>query len=238
MCYIKKRIYWRLQLKKLETDCMPNMNFVSSVKTKSLARVFSDSNYEGTEVVLARGEYSGSSIVAVKSVKVADFSRISFYEMADGSGKCVQICKDTAELALDFAVQVIVVETYAKGVKEGQETALEEGEYAVEELKAYDKLIVPRGFYAVFAGNAEDEHTVRIFENEECLLDKVVDDYEKVLLFTLGSDDVRINFGIKEELLDEELAYIAGGKTVMDGECGINYQENPCQEACGQNIKR
>ncbi|MDO4920736.1 MAG: hypothetical protein Q4E64_02765 [Phascolarctobacterium sp.] len=186
------------------------MNFVSTVATESVAEIFAAAGYQGEALKLARGEYD--DVKAVGSIKVADFTRVAFYENADGSGKHVIVDKDCAAAEVAFAPQLTVVETYAKGFKGDVAKELPEGEYTAAELKEFDKVIVPRGFYAVFAGNNEDEHTVRIFENEECVIDGKVDEYAKVLLFTLGKDDVRINFGIKEELTDDDLLVVAGGK--------------------------
>lgn len=209
---------------------MGDMNFVSQVKTESTVTLFSDNGYLGDSSVLARGEYSGSSFKAINSIKVSDFTRVEFFEANDGSGRSLLVEADCEAVKLEFVPQVIVVETYAKAVQGNKEEKLAEGEYSIVELKRYEKLILPRGFYAVFAGNQEDGHTVRIFENEECSIDSAADVYEKVLLFTLGSDDIRINFGIKEELSDDELVAVAGGKT-----CGNNW--NKCQTACGQDTK-
>lgn len=208
---------------------MKNMSFVSEVATESAVKIFAQGNYAGESVVLVRGEHAG--VNDVKSVQVADFTQVVFYESADGDGKHLVVDKDCADLKLDFAAQLIEVVTYAKATKGQQTEKLSEGEYTISEVKNWDKLILPRGFYAVFAGNKTDEHTVRIFENEECPIDKAADDYEKVLLFTLGSSDIRINFGIKEELSDDELVSVAGGK-----HCGNNFVGS-CDVACGQDTK-
>lgn len=186
------------------------MNFVAKLKTNSQAMIFSDYEYTGEQFVFERGEYSISNI---KSVKIADFTQLMLYENADGSGQCLLIDADCDRVEPAFAVQLIQVETYAKIIKGNSIDKLTEGEYTIAEIRDYEKMIVPRGFYAVFVGHKADEHAVRIFENQEVAIDSKMADYQKVLLFTMGSSDIRINFGTKEELSDDELVAVAGGKS-------------------------
>lgn len=192
---------------------MENVNFITEVKTKSKAVFFGNSFYAGETIVLSRGKYAGISLQEIKSVKVAEFTRVAFYETVDRNGKRLFLDQDCNKLNLAFEPKAIVVETYVKAVKKNKEIErLPEGAYAAADIYRFDKLIIPRGFYVVFAENRADAHTFQIWENEEILLEKALDNYEKVLMFTLGNDDIRLNFGLKEELSDDELAAIAGGK--------------------------
>ncbi|MDO4920734.1 MAG: hypothetical protein Q4E64_02755 [Phascolarctobacterium sp.] len=206
------------------------MRFINSSESASFVQIFAKAFYQGNCNRLKRGEYSAGDFSVVGSVKVADFTRAAFYENADGSGKNFTVDKDCADIKIPFVPKLAVIETYAQGIKGEAVKALPEGEYMAAELKEFDKVIVPRGFYAVFAGNVEDGHAVRIFENEECVVDEKIDGYAKVLLFTLGQDDVRINFGIKEELTDDDLLAVAGGKKC--NKCDIHAP------GCGKFVAR
>ena len=204
------------------------MNFVSIATTQSSIELVDSF---GKITTLTRGEYCAEAIENIKSVKVAAFTKVTFYENIDAVGQHYMLDKDCPQFSLTFVPQLIVVESYAQAVQlNGTIDCLSEGEYIVSELKKYEKLILPRGFYAVFAGNIVNEHTVRIFENEHCIIDSRVDEYEKVLLFTLGANDIRINFGIKEELGDDELMGIAGGK------CNV-HAVDACTYFCPCHIK-
>lgn len=191
---------------------MGNINFVNKVATKSTVEFFFEQNYVGCILVLPRGIYRGDMITAVGSLKVSDFTKVVFYEYSDGTGRRLIIEESCNKLVLPFVPQVIAIETYVRALGQGQAIDLPEGKYVVDELKIYDKLIIPRGFYVVFCGSKQDEHKICFFENEVCQVDEKFDEYEDVVLFTLGNDDVRINFSGKEELEDDELLAVAGGK--------------------------
>lgn len=203
------------------------MNFVDIVPTQSLIKII---DFAGEEVTFVRGEYPGSVIKDIRSVLVESHTRVIFYENADGTGRTFLVQETCEDIVLHFVPQRIVVETYAEAVAGGKTYKLPEGKYNVKELLHYDKLIVPRGFYAVFIGNSEDQKQVKIFENEEFYFTPTLFAYEKVLLFTINSHDVRINFGNKEELTDDELLSIAGGK------CKTHCSQ--CRSFCPCHIKQ
>ncbi|MDO4920735.1 MAG: hypothetical protein Q4E64_02760 [Phascolarctobacterium sp.] len=107
---------------------------------------------------------------------------------------------------------VYEADSYAKGVRGENIIQLPEGEYLAEELKQFDKILLPRGFYAAFVAHQEDKNKVRVFENEACVIDSHLDEYNKILIFNLGKRGIHIDLGIKEELSDEDLLAVAGGK--------------------------
>lgn len=186
------------------------MNFANIVPTLSCISLVDN---RGEEVTLVRGEYRDHIMRDIKSVKVADFTKAIFFENEDGDGKHFFVHESCEAVELDFIPAVIVVETYAKAFKTNRMIDwLSEGEYSPEDIKKYEKIVVPRGFYIIFTGHNQDMHKMKIFENEEYIIDETIDFYDKILLFTLGSDDIRLNFGTKEELSDDELITIAGGK--------------------------
>lgn len=191
---------------------MENINFVNKVATKSTVEFFSEQNYMGCVLVLPRGRYSGDIITVVGSLKVAAFTKVVFYEYSDETGRRLIIEESCNKLELPFVPQVIAIDTYVQAFGQGKAVDLPEGKYVVDEFKIYDKLIIPRGFYVVFSGSKQDEHKMCFFENEVCQVDEKFDEYKYVVLFALGNDDIRINFSGKEELEDDELLAVAGGK--------------------------
>lgn len=205
------------------------MRFINSSESASFVQIFVKSFYQGVCSRLKRGAYGVGDFFVVGSVKVADFTRAAFYENADGSGKNLIVDKDCADVKIPFAAQLLYVETYAKGFCGAFAEQLGEGEYALEELARFDKIILPKGFYAVLTANKNDGRQVKIFENEEFAVDAEAP-YAKALLFTLGQDDARIDLGIKEELTDDDLLAVAGGKKC--NKCDIHAP------GCGKFVAR
>lgn len=123
------------------------------------------------------------------------------------------------------------VESYAEGVRGEIREQLAEGEYLAEKLKRFDKILLPRGFYLLFAANKNDKNKFRIFENEACVIDAHLDEYNKILIFNLGKQGVHIDLGIKEELSDEDLMSVAGGKCKED--CRIFVTD--CPSLCAEH---
>jgi hypothetical protein len=174
---------------------------------------------------IAEADGDTVDVAKVKSVKVAEFTTVTFYENPDGPGKSKSFAKDASALDLDFTTRYVAVESHVKAYKGGSVAAeLLKGEYEMPEITKFDKVSVPRGFYLIFAGNENDANSVHIFENEEYALDNRIKGYTKVILSPFENADVRLYFKPGEELSDDDLLAVAGGA------CG----KNACGgKACG-----
>jgi hypothetical protein len=205
--------------------------------SSTFAEFFTGAGFEGEHTKLERGEYDSNTIDAakVKSVKVAEFTTVTFCENPDGPGKSKSFSKDAAALELDFTPRYIAVESHVKAYKGGSVAAeLLKGEYETPEITKFDKVSVPRGFYLIFAGNESDANAVHIFENEEYTLDDRIKGCTKAILSPFENSDVRPHFKPGEELSDDDLLAVAGGSCDKDS-CGI---KSPCgiDHTCAEHI--
>jgi hypothetical protein len=207
---------------------MKYVNVVNVAPSSAVAEFFEENAFGGKKTELARGDHAASKVGKPKSLKLAKFTEVMFYEKADGSGKSATFREDAGELKLDFSPALITVGSYAEGFKGGKSAGiLSEGDYKPEEIKKYDSVKVPRGVYLAWMGNEKDENQIYLFENGECKVDGRFDSYKKAAVFSLGGADVRLNFRISEELSEDDLAAVAGG-----GKCGA--EAGACgADACG-----
>ena len=196
---------------------------ISSSPSSASVEFFPDKDFKGDAFKIKRG-VTDAGFAKFKSFKISDFTSITFYENADGSGKSASFTMDAADFAPSFTPALISVESYAKCFKGGKETGiLSCGEYSPEEIKKFDKISLPRGLYLAFVQNRKDENMVCLFENQEYTVDGRVDEYGKAIVFFLGSDDIRINFKGSVELDDDELLAVVGGA------CDKQYK--PCDKS-------
>ncbi|MDR3264700.1 MAG: hypothetical protein LBT15_01690 [Synergistaceae bacterium] len=190
---------------------MKYVNVLSVTPAAAFVEFYAQDGFGGEKKKLTRGEYKG--VAAPKSVKVAKFTQIAFYENENGSGKSKVLSADAKDLKLDFKPALVEVSSYVECLKGGAVTAtLTEGEYKPAEIKKYDAIRVPRGVYLAYMGNGKDENAVHMFENEEAKIDGRVDAYSKVAVFALAGSDLRVNFKQRQDLSDADLEAVAGGK--------------------------
>ena len=189
---------------------MKYVNVLSVTPATSFVEFFSESGFGGESKKLARGEYK--STVNAKSMKVAQFTQVAFYENENGSGKSVVFKEDVKELSIGFKPALVEVVSFVQCLKGGKVAdTLVEGEYKPQEIKKYDAIRVPRGVYLAYMGNGKDENSVHMFENEEAKIDGRIDAYGKVAIFALAEMDLRVNFKMRQELSDADLEAVAGG---------------------------
>jgi hypothetical protein len=211
---------------------MKFLNILDKLPSSTFAEFFTDSEFKGEKKKLERGEYDHNIIDCgkVKSVKVADFTTVIFYENPNGPGKSKAFSKDAPTLDLDFVPKYIGVESHVKAYKGGSVAAeLRKGEYEIAELTKFDKVSVPRGFYLIFAGNENDINSLHCFENEEYVLDDRIKGYGTAFIFPLENADVRLHFKPGENLSDDDLLAVAGGACAKNA-CGAKAcaADSPC----------
>ncbi len=193
---------------------MKYVSMISSTPSTAFAEFFADKDFKGEGFKIKRGvtDSGCAEFSKFKSFKLSGFTSITFYENSDGSGKSTSFTTDAADFALSFIPALISVESYVKCFKDGKNAGvLTCGEYSPEEIKKFDKISVPRGLYLAFVQNKRDENLVCLFENQEYAVDGRVDEYGKAIVFSLGSEDIRINFKGSAELDDDELLAVVGG---------------------------
>ena len=205
---------------------MKYVNVLSVTPAASFVEFYPEAGFGGEAKKVTRGEYK--SAVASKSMKVAPFTQVAFYENENGSGKSAVFKEDVKELSLGFKPALVEVASFVQCLKGGKVAdTLIEGEYKPEEIKKYDAIRVPRGVYLAYMGNGKDENSVHMFENEEAKIDGRIDAYGKVAVFALAGADLRVNFKMRQELSDADLEAVAGGKGNV---CGL---ESCGGKACG-----
>lgn len=188
-----------------------NTGFIKKGLSAARVEVYSEANYGGEKGAIPRGRYQVTEKM-VKSLKLTEFCRVTFYDNDKCNGKSYTAEQDEPDLKLDFKPVIIVVETYAKGIIKGQADKLFTGEYEIEELAKYDKLELARGFYALFGGKEGSEHTVNMYMRGECSVKEMAAaGYTKVQLFVLGDEDICLNYTFSDELSDDDLIAVAGG---------------------------
>jgi hypothetical protein len=203
---------------------MKYVNVITMTPAAAFAEFFPESGFSGTAKKLPRGEYKGA--VTAKSMKLAKFTQVAFYENENGSGKSAVFKEDVKELSLGFKPAFVEVSSFVQCLKGGKVAeTLAEGEYKPEEIRKYDAIRVPRGVYLAYMGNGKDENSIHMFENEEAKIDSRIDGYGKVAVFALAGEDLRVNFKMSQELNDDDLAAVAGGKSPLDGAPGSG---EPC----------
>ena len=188
---------------------MKYVSMISSAPSSASVEFFAERDFKGEVFKIKRGvaEFAG-----FKSFKLSDFTSVTFYENSDGSGKSTSFIESSADFALSFTPALVSVESYVKCFKDGKNAGvLTCGEYSPTEIKKFDKISVPRGLYLAFVQNKRDENTVSLFENQEYAVDGRVDEYGKAIVFSLGSEDIRINFRGNADLDDDELLAVVGG---------------------------
>lgn len=188
-----------------------NTGFIKKGWSAERVTVYSEENYCGEKGSIPRGRY----IVAekqIKSLQVTEFCRVIFYDDENENGQSCIIDHNVSELQIPFKPVLVVVETYAKGIIHNQEKQLLTGEYDIAELAEYERILLPRGFYALFGGKADDEHCVELYTREECSAGKEAENgYTKVQLFVLADEDICLNYKFSDELNDDDLVAVAGG---------------------------
>ena len=193
---------------------MKYVSMISSAPSSAFVEFFAEKDFKGEVFKIKRGiiDSGCAGLAKFKSFKISGFTSIAFYENSDGSGKSTSFTKNEADFALGFIPALVSVESYAKCFKDGKDAGvLSCGEYSPAEIKKFDKISVPRGLYLAFVQNKEDENTVCLFENQEYTVDGRVDEYGKAVVFSLGSEDIRINFKGNADLDDDELLAVVGG---------------------------
>ena len=215
---------------------MKYVNVLSMTPATAFAEFFPESGFGGNVIKLARGEYK--TAVNAKSMKVAQFTQVAFYENENGSGKSAVFKEDVKELSLDFNPVLVEVSSFVQCLKDGKVAdTLVEGEYKPEEIKKYDTIRVPRGVYLAYMGNGNDENSVHMFENEEARVDNRIDAYGKVAVFALAGMDLRVNFKLRQELSDADLEAVAGGGKSICGAKACGVDGGVCLvDACAGNF--
>lgn len=195
---------------------MKYVSVLSVTPASAFADFFAEEGFGGEKKKLPRGEFKAGAFTLPRSLKLAKHTEVVFFEKENGSGKSATFREDVKSLSLDFTPALVEVNSYVECLKGGKVVGtLTEGEYTPEEVKKFDTIKVPRGVYLAYMGNTKDENAVHMFENEEAKIDGRIDAYKKVAVFALMGSDLRVNFKLRQDLSDEDLEAVAGGKACI-----------------------